>query len=293
MHQCLIVIDADHKPGRVYSLSNNMLTLLSNTLIQFAVPPGLDPISVVAEHETRNWPTVPFSHIEIRDLHVGKYFPSVARPLYPGHGGNLNPNATSEIEIAKNTWRELEIIVHDLEQCFNVTSPFEDNYSAFGIFYEKLIYFACIGVESLLRKILEDNGHTCRWMSMSSFVKLEPYLHLAEYSVRIDQYPWLPPIQPFDGWTASAPSQSLPWFQAYNVLKHDKRKSETLASMRHALSSAAAYYILSYAVFGTNLFPGYISDRIYFHLHATPKWAVHEYYFKADDNSWTPMFLTL
>jgi hypothetical protein len=56
------------------------------------------------------------------------------------------------MKMSKAIWRELDIATRDLESCFDVTSPVQENFGAFGIAFEKIIYFCCIGVEGLFRK---------------------------------------------------------------------------------------------------------------------------------------------
>ena len=45
---------------------------------------------------------------------------------------------------------------------------------------------------------------------------------LTEFEIILPLYPWLDPIWPFRGWDASHPTQSLPWYDAYNAAKHDR-----------------------------------------------------------------------
>jgi hypothetical protein len=275
-------------------LSNGMLTLLQNTAIQFPVQPGIDAVTSIRNYEIKNWPNQVIGRILEADLLVGKYYRSIGRPIYRlgGDSGVTNPGADAEIETIKNTWRELEVLTQDLEHCFNVNSPFEANWPAYGIYYERIIYVACIGIEALFRKILEDNNVAAK-ATMNDFVKLKPHLRLDGYSVSLQQYPWLKPIAPFSDWNSDIPSGSLFWYNAYNLLKHEKRKNEDAASMKNAVYAAAAYYILAYATFGGKLFPGFFSDYFYFIFKAFPSWDMAQYYFESDDKSWAPINLNL
>src|SRR5437588_69356 len=110
MCPCFVLLDSAGKPGRIYALSSNVLTLLQNPGIQFAIPPEGDPVSAIRAYEQSTWPTSSSHDIVRKDLNVGCFFPSIGRPVYPGPIGNcFNPNAQHEIELVKNTWRELEI----------------------------------------------------------------------------------------------------------------------------------------------------------------------------------------
>jgi hypothetical protein len=295
---CFVLVDRDGRFGRTYALSNGMLTLLQHTAVTLPVSGDASASEIIEEYERKIRPSVEFPYQIIeKELLVGKYFPSIARPLYSVGGTSelLNPGWDNEIASIKNTWRELEMLVQDLERCFNVNSPFVNNWNAYGTGYERIIYVACIGVEGLFRKILEDNKLTSpsRDPNMKQFAKLNSHLHLDQYALTLLNYPWLPTISPFEGWNIDKPSKSLHWYKSYNDLKHNKRKSEHAASMTNAIYAIAAYYIVSYAVFGGKLFPGYLSDKYYFEFFARPSWDVTEYYFKPDAGGWSSTPLEL
>ena len=154
---------------------------------------------------------------------VGTYVPSIARPAGSDGMQMFNPLAAAENELAKSYWREHKIIAADIERSFAVIAPSQDNYSAYGAQFEKIIYQACVGVESLFNKILSDNGMGSRDTGMKTFVKLKPWLHVEEYTLEVVYYPWLPDVHPFKDWDIAQPSRSLPWFNAYNSLKHDRQ----------------------------------------------------------------------
>jgi hypothetical protein len=196
------------------------------------------------------------------------------------------------MKMSKAIWRELDIATRDLESCFDVTSPAQENFSAFGIAFDKIIYFCCIGVEGLFRKIMKDNLVPQKDLNMKLFVKLNKFLKLDQYQTSFIRYPWLKDVQPYAAWS-SGNLGKLEWFEAYNGLKHDKRNKENLASLHNAIEAVSAYYILSYAIFGKDLLPGYFSDSFYFRISAFAEWDISEFYYKSEDGAWIAKHISL
>lgn len=175
-----------------------------------------------------------------------------------------------------------------------MVSPSIINYSAFGTQFEKIIYFCCVGVDSLFNKFLSDNGISTRNAKTDTFVKLKNFLRVDEYELTVVHYPWLPPLRPFLGWSAKQPSKSLAWFDAYNSLKHDKQANQHAATMGNALNAACAHCCLAYAVFGGQLFTGYLSEHLFFHFEKHPSWNVNEIYFDPDKGvPWQPKNISI
>jgi hypothetical protein len=230
-------------------------------------------------------PSVKIIETRLFDSHSGMYLLGIARPLNLYSGPMTNP--VQQNELAKSYRRENQTIVDDIESCFDIASPSTSNFDVFGTQFEKIIYFSCVGVESLFNKVLADSGIDTDRTNTATFVKLKPLLRIDEYALSLVQYPWLPKLEPFFGWTDASPSTSLPWFDAYNSLKHSKVTNQHRATMRNALSAAAAHYALSYAVFGNQMFTGYLSEHFFFHFERMPNWQIDELYFPPDEGgSW-------
>ena len=76
------------------------------------------------------------------------------------------------------------------------------------------------------------------------YLKLLSKLYLAEFEINIKLYPAIAPIRPFDGWDQAKPTQSLPWYEAYNLTKHDRQSNFSLATLEHCLSAVCANLVL-------------------------------------------------
>jgi hypothetical protein len=281
--------------GRPYELVGDKIVLLSNRKVEIPLTPSDDPKTVLEAHERKLWHS-PTSTIQIDEFesHSGTYFPAIARPLINSPNPMYNPRAETENELAKTYRRENASIEADIEKCFDVASPSKTNYKTFGTQFEKVIYFACVGVESLFNKILADNNKKVRNARTNTFVQLKSFLRIDEYNLSLPRYPWMPALQPFGNWDANRPSESLGWFDAYNSLKHDKRNNQHKATMENALNSAAAHFVLTYAVFGNQMFHGYIGEPLFFQVSAAPNWQIDEIYFPPPEGvAWQPRMLLI
>lgn len=272
---------------RPYEIVGKEIILLVNRKIRIPFDPAKDdPKNVIESYERKMWSN-PAGHLTLNEYesHSGSYIRSVARPI--GLHDHPMKNPANENTLAKSYRRDHQILAGDLEQSFNVASPHEANFLTFGGQFEKIIYFACVGVESLFNKILTDNGWNRRRSGTSDFVKLLPLLRIDEYSLSVFNYPWMPLLIPFKGWDRNAPSVSLPWFDAYNQLKHNKETSRTSATMKNALDAAAGFYVLTFSVFGEQMFTNSFSEQFFFQFVSRPNWKIEERYFPLESEQWS------
>ena len=104
---------------------------------------------------------------------------------------------------------------------------------------------------SLVRaNILEANGQKAE--SWLDYVKLSLPMKLGEYRVALPWYPWLDPIAPFEKWvpTKRGEKQLLPWYDAYNDIKHDREKNFAEAKLIHAIKSVTGCFVMLCAQYG-------------------------------------------
>ena len=93
-------------------------------------------------------------------------------------------------------------------------------------------------------------------------------LELAGYSFRLHDHPGLTVVSPFRGWNATNPTQSLPWYEAYNHTKHDREARARDGKLAHAITAVGAMLVMAAAQFGHSLFqPGGRFGQTVFQLH--------------------------
>lgn len=167
-----------------------------------------------------------------------------------------------------------------LDALFNYIEPSAVNLKAYGHKIRELLILACTEVEYLLLKTLTDNGYQQKdRYSTFDYVNCRDVLKLDKFEVSLVQYPKLKHFKPFDGWDSSSPTKSLPWYNAYNSVKHNRSDNITQANLEHLLDAASAIHVLLESQYGKNIFQRWSSrtdDRSMFSTVVMPTWLCSE-----------------
>jgi hypothetical protein len=135
-----------------------------------------------------------------------------------------------------------------------VVSPDKKNLSVYGPQLRQLLLAACTEVEASWRGILRDNEYSKEHLNTKDYVKLCDPLQLDEYALGLWDYPATQWLRPFKGWDPAKATESLPWYHAYNLTKHDRERHLADTSLCRAISAVAATLALASAQFGMELF---------------------------------------
>jgi hypothetical protein len=210
--------------------------------------------------------------IEQCELIVGQHYPRIYRPPSRGRIEGLE-------SAHGNSAQAVRTLLAALQEVLRVIEPHASNDGAYGHELRQLLILGCNEVESSFRAVLKANGYSNpgRW-STNDYVKLLPLMRLNEWAVRLPRYPDYPPMKPFAGWSAANPTQSLPWYEAYNGVKHDREQSFHSATFGHALHALAGAVVLVYAQFGLFGLRGMTRELQEIDYASEPTWALSEYY---------------
>lgn len=102
-------------------------------------------------------------------------------------------------------------------------------------------------VENYWQRHARDAGMLAtrtRSLNTGDYVKLKDALFLAEYEVTLKPYSSITTIRPFAAWSSQNPTQSLPWYDAYNKTKHDRELHFQEASLLRCIEAVCAAIIL-------------------------------------------------
>lgn len=178
----------------------------------------------------------------------GHCHPRIWRPPITGSRGRPPPSNAYVLGSAAAQYHHL---CQSLVSIFGTISPEEPNMSAFGNALRNVILLACTEFEAQCRGVLAANGYVLSDRSgTADYVKLSELLFLPAYALSLPAAPWLPDRRPFEGWDSTRPTQSLPWYDAYNSIKHDRERNFAKASLQHAIDSVAACAVMLHAQFG-------------------------------------------
>ncbi len=217
--------------------------------------------------ETLSLDIVDFAEI----LNPGVYYPRIVRE-------NIQFDYVSE-EFLQDA-RAFRNIQTSLDELFNYIEPSAANLAAYGHKIRELLILACTEVECLLVKVLVDNGYPAKERySTKDYVVCKSLLALHEYEANLVQYPSLKVFNPFLSWDSSSPTKSLPWYDAYNAVKHNRSDNIADANLEHLLDAISAIHILLESQYGRNIFnrwDGHTDDKSIFRTSRHPVWACNE-----------------
>ncbi len=229
--------------------------------------------------EKRGFPRYQFHKLQ---LGPGEYFPRIARPrstrpeCSPGH----NPDQSAAARNIRTTSTgQLHALIQELQQICRVVHPIEHNFCAYGHEIRNIIIIACTEVEAHWKNILEANGQNAK--NRRDYVKLALPMKLGEYRVTLPWYPWLDPIAPFEKWVPveRGKKQTLPWYDAYNDIKHDREKNFAEAKLIYALKAVTGCFVMLCGQYGWDFATrGEAAADAFFRLIEAPKWEPPEIY---------------
>jgi len=194
--------------------------------------------------------------IVISKLKIAEYYPRIWRGVYSqDYFEYISTVCPSSIYGAKYTQSLVaaDSLFKSVEELFRYYEPSVKNKEAFGHRNRELLILICTEIENSWRYILRANfqkePEKDRYTT-NDYIKLFDPLRLGEWTVELADYPGYPVLCPFQSWNQSLPTKSIPWYDAYNSVKHDREGEFERATLAHLLDSAAALHIILCAQWG-------------------------------------------
>lgn len=228
----------------------------------------------------------------------GHHFPRMWRASYylgdpVGSESPVDPLSTYG-EIYTQSVVAAESLFDELNPLFRYVEPSPANSNSYGHRCRELAILACTEVEACFRGVLLANtapsSHAERY-STKDYIRLKDPLKLNEWSVRLKDYPNFPDLEPFAAWNADKPTQSLPWYDAYNAVKHDREGEFARATLGISIQAIAALFIMQCAQWGPQVYSPFFGNRSSpFTLIKLPTWKAGTLYSPdpKDPGKWTP-----
>ena len=143
-----------------------------------------------------------------------------------------------------------------------------------------IIILSCTEIDSMMCNILKSNCFTVKddKYTTNHYIKLKVALRLDEYTLEFNEYEELGVFSPFSNWNEQSPTQSIPWYDVYNKIKHDRQTNMKLATMDNALASIAAYAILIFAQYGIDNHIWNDHIKRVFNISKRPQWKLEDFY---------------
>ncbi len=241
------------------------------------IPLGLDPGTFLTQRH-------PGSIFYKLDLAPGQYHSRMARPSTTDPRDSPGSNPATDTKLLHSLTEssgQLVALIERLQNICTVVQPVAENYNVFGHEIRNLLILACTECEAFWKAILDANGK--KGSNTRDYAHLAEPMKLAEYEVVLTYYPWIEGRNPFQKWL---PWQSnaigLPWYHAYNKVKHDRERDFKRATLIHAIDAVTACFVMICAQRGWDFaYRGEMADRAFFKLTEAPKWKPFEIYVPA------------
>ena len=184
-------------------------------------------------------------------LAPGEYYPRMARPnnAYPHESPGSNPGHRDALDFIAVARGQLFALAAQLHRICQTVHPVDGTLDVYGHDIRNLLILACTEVEAHWRGVFVANGHRKPRYTVRDYVELDRAMGLERYAVLFLNFPWLPPVRPFDGWTVN--KGRLPWYQAYNAVKHNREEEFHKGSLRRAFEAVSACFAMLCAQFGS------------------------------------------
>jgi hypothetical protein len=150
--------------------------------------------------------------------------------------------------------QSLRILIEKLDEILLYIEPSQGGLQTYGHKSRELLILACTEVENMWSQYmrLANTTPSGRAFTTNDYVKLLSPLHLKEYLINFKLVRNAYSISPFSQWNPSNPTQSLPWYNAYNKTKHDRElhfPEATLENCFHAIAAAIVMFCVRHGPF--------------------------------------------
>lgn len=135
--------------------------------------------------------------------------------------------------------RDLGILIQKLQEILLFVEPSPEGLKTYSHKIRELLILACTELESSFKFYnLGNNEKT------SDYVKILAMVDLGKHHLSLVGYTNPYKCSPFQNWNDQNPTRSLPWYDAYNQVKHHKDSSFHLATLENCINAIAANIIM-------------------------------------------------
>lgn len=234
------------------------------------------------------------------ELQPGQYYPRIWRGTFKSgflsdSYDKLDPFATYG-NVYNQCMVAAESLMLQVKDVFRFVEPAKDNSSSYSHRLRELLILLCTEIEACWAGVLKANDmelNDVKRFTTKNYIKSCTPLRLTEWKVRLKDYDL--EYQPFRYWNIMQATKSLPWYHAYNAVKHDREKNFHLSTLGNVLEAAAALHIMQVAQFGPGVFDLWRGNRFsVFNVIENPNICLSEIYLSKkilDENFDSPIKL--
>ncbi len=189
--------------------------------------------------------------VEKNKLEIGIKYKHIWKPFLQD---DLNTELDFTVPELYRSRRDLGILIQKLQDVLLYVEPSKEGLQAYSHKMRELLFLACSDLESIFKKYNFKKNER-----MSDYIEILQYVDLTKYKISLVGYDNPYKCCPFEHWNKESPSQSLPWYYAYNEIKHNREQNFQLATLENCINAIAANLIM-FAVRYSAKFLYYDSD---------------------------------
>lgn len=156
-----------------------------------------------------------------------------------------------------------------MQDLFRYIEPSSANMQTFGNKIRELLILTCTEVEACWRAVLEQNSAVPKdRYTTSDYIMVKEPLRLSEWEIALRDYPDVGAFEPFKDWSTPDTTRTIPWYEAYNAVKHHRDAEFTQASLGNLINAVAAVHILQAAQWGPEMY------NQFFGANSSPFWTI-------------------
>jgi hypothetical protein len=240
-------IHLEQARGYGYQIDTHFVHFYGRATGIWVISPGLCVTQGISGN-IQDWQVVNFGAANrvTSDLEVGQTVSGVWRPGILTED-DIRAGLQSTESAEHHALQAVRLLLERLDELFIYIEPTAGSIATFSHKTRELLILACTEVENAWARYLADAGlhpSSRSRFTTNDYVRLHQKLHLSEYRLSIKAHPSVPASQPFHGWDQANPTQSLPWYHAYNQTKHDRQSHFDKATLRHCIDAVSANVIL-------------------------------------------------
>jgi hypothetical protein len=149
--------------------------------------------------------------------------------------------------------RAFLLIQKDVQELLDYIEPADKNINCYSYRIHALLMRVCVEIEANCKAILQENSYAKSTdLKMIDYRKLNATHRLSSYQVKIPIWNGNKNLRsPFSAWASGG---SLPWYQAYNIVKHDRRLEFEMATFDYLIEAVCGLLVILSSQFGTEEF---------------------------------------
>lgn len=240
-------VHIDHPRGYAYETETHFVHMYGRNRGFYIISVGLTAVEKKSGTLT-DWVTRVFGAEDIKplQLEIGHSIDGVWRPslyYYDDTFQALNVTST-EMRLAEQA---LRLLIERLDDIFLYIEPDTAGLNTYSHKTRELLILACTEVENSWKSYINKAGATPingRVFNTNDYVKLADKLYLKDYEFKLQTYSTVSPLKPFENWNNEHPTESIPWYNAYNKTKHDRSLHFSQSTLLNCLNAVAANLIM-------------------------------------------------